>query len=63
MRAFDGIGGQKTFNKWAKDNQTEFYKIAARLIPTEVVGSSEAPVALQIEMTDAFAPHAEPRLP
>lgn len=27
--------------KWAKENQTEFYKIYARLIPTEVSGKVE----------------------
>lgn len=27
--------------KWAKDNPTEFYKIAAKLIPTELQGSVE----------------------
>ena len=27
-----------TFMDWAKENPTEFYKIAARLIPTELTG-------------------------
>lgn len=35
LAAFEGIGGQATFNKWAKQNQTEFYKLFGRLIPTE----------------------------
>ena|SRR6187431_875494 len=37
--AYDGIGGHATFMAWARDNQTEFYKIMARLIPVEIVGS------------------------
>ena len=33
---YDGLGGHQGFLKWARKNQTEFYKIAARLIPTEL---------------------------
>ena len=35
MLAFQNIGGDGAFAKWAKENPTEFYKIASRLIPTE----------------------------
>lgn len=41
MLAFQDIGGDPAFSKWAKANPTEFYKIAARLIPHEVVGPGE----------------------
>ena len=34
--AFTGLGGHENFLAWAKDHQTEFYKIAARLIPGEM---------------------------
>ena len=33
---YDDIGGNKSFAAWAKENPTEFYRIAARLIPTEM---------------------------
>src|SRR4026208_1457303 len=33
---YDGLGGHKAFLQWARDNQTEYYKIAARLIPGEM---------------------------
>ncbi len=33
--AFQGIGGVPALIKWGKDNQTEFFKLYARLIPTE----------------------------
>ena len=33
---YDDIGGHSAFAAWAKDNPGEFYKIAARLIPTEI---------------------------
>lgn len=30
---------EKSLIAWAKDEPTEFYKIAAKLIPTEITGS------------------------
>lgn len=40
------IGGDEAFAKWARDNPGEFYKIAARMIPTEVTGAEGAPLAV-----------------
>ena len=36
--AFDAIGGTDALAAWAKENQTDFYKLAARLIPVEIQG-------------------------
>ena len=36
LLAYDSIGGHEALSKWAAENPTEFYRIAARLIPTEV---------------------------
>lgn len=36
QNVYGDIGGDAAFAEWAKDNQTEFYKIAARLIPQEM---------------------------
>jgi hypothetical protein len=33
--AFDELGGEKNLAFWAKKNQTEFYRLYARLIPEE----------------------------
>ena len=33
--AYESIGGHEAFAKWAAENRTDFYRIAARLIPTE----------------------------
>jgi hypothetical protein len=33
---YTGLGGHANFLAWAKDNQTEFYRIASRLIPGEM---------------------------
>ena len=37
--AYDAIGGDEAFAAWARENPTEFYRIAARLIP--VTGPTE----------------------
>lgn len=33
---FDKIGGRDEMAKWARENQTEFYKLYGRLAPTEI---------------------------
>ena len=33
---YEDIGGNEAFAKWARENRSDFYKICARLIPTEV---------------------------
>lgn len=39
--AYESIGGHEAFSEWARQNPTEFYRIAARLIPTEITHSGE----------------------
>lgn len=33
---YEGLGGHVAFLAWAKENPSEFYRLAARLIPAEV---------------------------
>ena len=33
---YNGLGGHIAFLEWAKENRTEYYRIAARLIPGEM---------------------------
>lgn len=47
MNVFEKGGGEKWLLRWAKRNQTEFFKIAARLIPTEVTGTLQHAVATE----------------
>lgn len=45
LEAFVLLGGVREMVKWAKDgHQGEFYRIVARLIPTEVTGKNGGPV-------------------
>lgn len=43
LTAYEGIGGDQNFTEWARNNQTEYYKIASKLIPTEVSTDPDNP--------------------
>lgn len=48
--AFTTIGGDVALAKWAKENQTEFFKLFARLIPVEHVGAGgEGPISTIVQ--------------
>ena len=36
LAVFTRLGGTAAMAKWAKDNQTDFYKLYARLIPQQI---------------------------
>lgn len=40
---YHDIGGDKAFAQWASENPSDFYRIAARLIPVQVAHTNEAP--------------------
>lgn len=44
QHAFNGIGGAQALTNWARENQTEFYKLFGRLIPVEHSGEGGGPV-------------------
>lgn len=46
--AYGAIGGDKAFATWAEANPTEFYKIAARLIPQEMRESGNTQITVRI---------------
>ena len=41
---FVRLGSTAQMAKWAEENQTEFYKIYARLLPHEVTGQDGGPI-------------------
>ncbi len=49
--AYQSIGGHDAFSKWAAQNPTEFYRIAARLIPTENKNSDSEGITVIIDRT------------
>lgn len=43
-------GGDTSLLKWAKENETEFYKLWGRMLPQEVAGDPENPVHVVSEI-------------
>lgn len=41
LAVFNRLGGTAQMATWAQENQTEFYKLYARLLPTEINQSTE----------------------
>jgi len=44
--AFEEMGGAPALAKWGMENPTEFYKLASKLIPTEVSGPEGKPLEI-----------------
>lgn len=57
---YHDIGGDKGFSDWAQENRTEFYKIAARLIPQEMHDASDETIIVQL--VQFFRPENTPAL-
>jgi hypothetical protein len=51
MIAFQERGGVKQMKVWAGKNETEFYRICARLIPTEISGPEGGALPVHITKT------------
>lgn len=47
--AFEGLGGVPQLEVWANANSTEFYKLWAKMLPTEVKAEVETSGKLVIE--------------
>jgi hypothetical protein len=39
---YEDIGGNAAFAAWARENPGDFYRIASRLIPTEIANTTSA---------------------
>jgi len=49
LAVFNGLGGTSKMREWAEENQTEFYRIYAKLLPADIKlsGDPDAPIAIQ----------------
>lgn len=57
---YEDIGGHAAFAAWARENPSEFYKIAARLIPSEVNVSNDRGLTVIVARGIALGVDAEP---
>jgi hypothetical protein len=46
---YEDIGGHRAFAEWARENPGDFYRIAARLIPTEVHSTGLAGLTILVD--------------
>lgn len=55
LSTYKSLGGDKAMAIWARENQTEFYKIYAKLLPTEVSGpdGADIPVGIKVSFVNA----------
>lgn len=42
--AFEGLGGVPKLQTWASENQTEFYKLWAKMMPTQIDANVSATI-------------------
>lgn len=47
LEAFERMGGADALLKWGMENQTDFFKLASKLIPIEVSGPDGGAIKLQ----------------
>jgi len=57
---YHGLGGHEAFLEWARENPTEYYRIAARLIPAEMKSDEDRTVKVIILPPDHGQPPARP---
>jgi hypothetical protein len=50
MAVFNGLGGTSAMKEWAKANQTEFYRMYAKLLPLQVTGENGGPLQVITEV-------------
>jgi hypothetical protein len=55
QHAFDACGGVANLTSWARANPGEFYKLYARLIPTEqrIAGAEGEPLTIKVVFVDS----------
>lgn len=47
VECFDKMGGVEALVRWAKRNQTDFYKLWTRLLPIQITGEGGGPVVVK----------------
>lgn len=56
ITVYHAIGGDSAFAEWGRENRTEFYKIAARLIPQELALTTDvAPLVIDLVTSEDVA--------
>lgn len=56
ISVFGGLGGAEEMLRWAKRNQTEFYKILAKILPKDLDITTGA-IFVKVGLTEAINAH------
>lgn len=54
LHVYKGLGGHAAFLAWARENPTEYYRIAARLIPVELRSEEDRTINVIIQRPPPF---------
>jgi hypothetical protein len=57
---FVRLGGTAAMAKWAKKNETEFYKLYGRLLPLEHAGNADEPLIVVVRRFGAEPAAGQP---
>lgn len=63
VRTYVNIGGNRALAKWARENPTEFYKIWAKLLPSEINANVNGDIDTQITVVQRFITERVPDEP
>lgn len=53
---YEDIGGNVAFAAWARENPGDFYRIASRLIPTEIAARSDTGITVIVNRGSTLEP-------
>lgn len=62
LQVFDALGGVAHMAIWAKDNETEFYRLYSKLIPTDITAKVETEVLVKLPEASAYLEKIRGRL-
>ncbi len=54
IEAFEKMGGVKSLLKWGRSEPTEFYKLWAKMLPTDVEASIKGKIEIRIQFEDSW---------
>ena len=55
IAVFTRLGGTAAMAKWAAENQTDFYRLYAKLIPSQITGPEGGPIQVALSRIELVA--------
>lgn len=48
LAVFTRLGGTAAMARWARENETEFYRMYAKLLPLQLTGANDKPITFGV---------------